>query len=767
MDRANRRRTRSSVSALNQTNGGEVTPTQQSNVSVPLRTPEAESHHMKHLKESTDDVNGKGIANGVSGEEQQQPTTPVTGKKSSNTKFSGSHRQLVLGLPCRGQFEIKGSSKKLGGGGGKENVLVSSHKRAQISKDSAAAAASCPGDVNPTPVNGSKKRKKQMDKGEVREENEYTRIKKKLRYLLNRINYEQSLIDAYSLEGWRGSSVEKLRPEKELERATKEILRRKVKIRELIQHLDTLCAEGNIPESLFNSDGEISSEDIFCSKCGSKDLHLDNDIILCDGFCDRGFHQYCVEPPLRKEDIPPDDESWLCPGCDCKDYSFDLLNDSLGTKLSVSDSWEKVFPEAAAAMAGGGGQNVDCDLPSDDSEDEEYDPKGLNDNEGDEDGSDDDNDESENEDGSSDDESASDVMIGSFKEAEDIMNLPSDDSEDDDYDPDAPTRDESENEAGSSDDESASDVMIGSFKGAEDIMNLPSDDSEDDDYDPDAPTRDEDKMQESSNSDDSDSEDVETSSKGDESDQQDEVTARGKLGGKKSKLPDVSISKSDTGIGDDSLVDVPGRRKVERLDYKKLYDEEYENVPTSSSDDEDWDKIGGKEDSESADEGDTVPLKQPSKAEDHTSTQKATQKPKREYKKANLIAPQETPIENGCSGEKRSSASSKQTNLRTQRLFESFHENRYPDITTRENLAKELQMTVKQVNNWFGNTRFTSSKTMASKEDVEKLRTSKEREGETSFAGSSKQTMETEPVTENKSGASESTSTGSRKRRRR
>ncbi|CAH8320350.1 unnamed protein product [Eruca vesicaria subsp. sativa] len=712
---ANRRRTRRSGSGLEQTNGGEVvTPapenvSQQSNASVPLKTPEADSH-MKDLKESTNDVNVKGIANGVSGEEQQA-RTPVTIKKSSKTKFSGSHRELVLGLPCRGQFEINRSSKKLGVGV-KKDVLVSSHKRAP--KDSAAAAAASSSvHANPPPVNGSKKNK-YVKKVEVIEDDEYTRIKKKLRYFLNRINYEQNLIDAYSLEGWKGSSAEKLRPEKELERAKKEILRRKVKIRELIQHLDTLCAQGNIPETLFNSDGEISSEDIFCSKCGSKDVHLDNDIILCDGFCDRGFHQYCVQPPLRKEDIPPDDESWLCPGCACKDYTFDFLNDSLGTKLSVSDSWEKVFPEAAAAMAGGGGQNLDCDLPSDDSEDEEYDPDGLNDNADDEDGSDD--------------------------------------------------SDESENENGSSD-ESASDEMIGSFKDAKDIMNLPSDDSEDDDYDPDAPTRDEDKMQESSNSDNSDSEDAETSSKGGESDEQDEVTPRVKPGRKKSKLADVSISESDAGIDDDGLVAVPGRRKVERLDYKKLYDEEYENAPTSSSDDEDWDKIAGKEDSESGDEDEeTVPLKRPSKAEDHTSTQKPTQRPKIENKKATLIAPQEAPRENGVSGGKSSSASSKQTNPKTQRLFESFNENRYPDISTRENLAKELQMTVKQVSSWFNNTRFSTSKRMLSKEGVEKLRTGIEREGETSVAGSSKQT---EPVTENPSGASESTSTGSRKRRRR
>lgn len=53
---------------------------------------------------------------------------------------------------------------------------------------------------------------------------------------------------------------------------------------------------------------------------------------------------------------------------------------------------------------------------------------------------------------------------------------------------------------------------------------------------------------------------------------------------------------------------------------------------------------------------------------------------------------------------------------------------------------------------------------MASKEDDEKLRTG---EGETTVAGSSEQTMETKSVVENnKSGASESTNTGSRKRRR-
>lgn len=47
--------------------------------------------------------------------------------------------------------------------------------------------------------------------------------------------------------------------------------------------------------------------------------------------------------------VPPDDEGWLCPGCDCKVDCIDLLNDLQGTDLSVTDSWEVVsrsfFPD--------------------------------------------------------------------------------------------------------------------------------------------------------------------------------------------------------------------------------------------------------------------------------------------------------------------------------------------------------------------------------------------------------------------------------------
>ncbi|XP_047265777.1 ubiquinol oxidase, mitochondrial-like [Capsicum annuum] len=61
-----------------------------------------------------------------------------------------------------------------------------------------------------------------------------------------------------------------------------------------------------------------------------------------------------MELPMVKEDIPPDDEGWLCPGYDCKVDYIDLLNNLQGKDLSIADSWEKLDDISG--------------LPSDDSE---------------------------------------------------------------------------------------------------------------------------------------------------------------------------------------------------------------------------------------------------------------------------------------------------------------------------------------------------------------------------------------------------------------
>lgn len=57
-------------------------------------------------------------------------------------------------------------------------------------------------------------------------------------------------------------SLEKIKPEKELERAKSEILRCKLKIRDLFHHLDSLLSKGRFEDSLFDSEGQISSDDV-------------------------------------------------------------------------------------------------------------------------------------------------------------------------------------------------------------------------------------------------------------------------------------------------------------------------------------------------------------------------------------------------------------------------------------------------------------------------------------------------------------------------
>jgi len=70
-------------------------------------------------------------------------------------------------------------------------------------------------------------------------------------------------------------SLEKIRPEKELERAKEEILQCKLRIREAFRNMDSLLSKGKLEESLFDSSGEISSEDV-----GSLILFLISHILI-------------------------------------------------------------------------------------------------------------------------------------------------------------------------------------------------------------------------------------------------------------------------------------------------------------------------------------------------------------------------------------------------------------------------------------------------------------------------------------------------------
>lgn len=45
----------------------------------------------------------------------------------------------------------------------------------------------------------------------------------------------------------------------------------------------------------------------------------DNDIILCDGECNRAYHFLCVDPPVDPSALGEDeDATWYCPACAAK-----------------------------------------------------------------------------------------------------------------------------------------------------------------------------------------------------------------------------------------------------------------------------------------------------------------------------------------------------------------------------------------------------------------------------------------------------------------
>ncbi|MQL94158.1 hypothetical protein Taro_026817, partial [Colocasia esculenta] len=478
----------------------------------------------------------------------------------------------------------------------------------------------------------------------------------------------------------------------ELQRAKSEILRCKLKIRNLFQQLNSLISEGKLDHSLFDSEGEICSEDIFCAKCISKDVSLENDIILCDGICDRGFHQMCLDPPLLKDDIPPGDEGWLCPGCDCKVDCLDLINETQGTDLSVEDEWEKVFPEAAV-FASKNGQNDDLELPSDDSEDGDYDPENMKADK-------------ELEEGSSSDESdftstSEDSEPSNRNLRDESFGFPSDDSEDIDYDPDKPNLEQKAAEDSSSSDES-------DFTSDTDDLNIPDNDTSDVNEVSAYPAS---KFP------------VSVSHSDKESDARDTNKSAAK-----SLLPPL-----ESGIGQEIVVPLSGKRHRERFDYKKLYDDAYGNNLSDSSDDEEWTHVttpnkldcdATREDTEGLREShvETVQNRRSSKrikgkqktedkdgvcAEMTENSQKTKICRELQTGLANhSIDKQSLYVAQPDSSEKKISPSSTRNGAAAfQKLQQSFRENQYPSHEIKESLARELGMNVKQVSKWFDKAR--------------------------------------------------------------
>ena len=78
-----------------------------------------------------------------------------------------------------------------------------------------------------------------------------------------------------------------------------------------------LCGAPNCKKYLGLVPPEYTPEEWFekvenmpCEICGSNDAVYDDEFLLCDN-CNRGFHTFCLDPPLEK--IP--EGAWFCPKC--------------------------------------------------------------------------------------------------------------------------------------------------------------------------------------------------------------------------------------------------------------------------------------------------------------------------------------------------------------------------------------------------------------------------------------------------------------------
>ena len=148
--------------------------------------------------------------------------------------------------------------------------------------------------------------------------NPYEKLKIRVRGQVTRMVREQHFIDTYRMDGWRGASKEKLKPHKELQRAKRAIAEAQQIIRDCMRQIDDHGGDTLIPQDAYTESGELPVEAIICSKCGGGESVEGNDILLCDGYCYRAFHQCCHVPPVSNADIPPGDEGWLCAACDAK-----------------------------------------------------------------------------------------------------------------------------------------------------------------------------------------------------------------------------------------------------------------------------------------------------------------------------------------------------------------------------------------------------------------------------------------------------------------
>ena len=58
---------------------------------------------------------------------------------------------------------------------------------------------------------------------------------------------------------------------------------------------------------------------------------------MCDGPCQRAYHQECLDPKVKTKDIPKGEEDWWCHQCDALLDCMDMISERLDIKLKLSN----------------------------------------------------------------------------------------------------------------------------------------------------------------------------------------------------------------------------------------------------------------------------------------------------------------------------------------------------------------------------------------------------------------------------------------------
>mmetsp|Transcript_7485 Transcript_7485/g.45994 ORF Transcript_7485/g.45994 Transcript_7485/m.45994 type:complete len:443 (-) Transcript_7485:91-1419(-) len=207
----------------------------------------------------------------------------------------------------------------------------------------------------------------------------YEKHKRKAFGILRKAQVDRNYLEAYKGTGRRTENVNRFVPEAEILKAEHRLEQYKESLRECIRNCDE--AEGNQKVAALapNSSGEnsIDVEEVCCSFCGSGDSCPGNDIIICDGYCERAYHQKCIVPAVCLEGLS-EDQGWLCPPCQAKVDIVFRIDDVFDVHYDASTPWHTMFQKELNHVGDdveGEQQQVfimDMDLPSEDEEDEDF-----------------------------------------------------------------------------------------------------------------------------------------------------------------------------------------------------------------------------------------------------------------------------------------------------------------------------------------------------------------------------------------------------------